>query len=258
MAVRFENWEGDGNLRIAPYVRLSHSQTIQALGAFKVPSEATETLRFTLPESDEPFDEIGIEIEYFGRLKCLGRLFVSHFEIKGAGQTVIDPAQERQEWGAISRFTWNRGHWSLQDGQIHGHTAEDADLWTGHYYARDLTFTAQVTPLAGPSHLLSARVQGACRFYAGGFDGENLVLVKEDFGTTILAKRPFERRLGQEYSLSLSVKGERLELSVNGEKLLSAQDASFSYGMCGLRMSAPGRVTVGRLRLQEESRHGTD
>ena len=59
------------------------------------------------------------------------------------------PKSRSQEWGGITRFTWNRGHWTLQDGRIHAHTAEDADAWTGNAYLRDVTVTADIEPLAG-------------------------------------------------------------------------------------------------------------
>ena len=68
--------------------------------------------------------------------------------------------------------------------------AEDADAWTGNAYLRDVTVTADLTPLAGSSHLVAARVQGTSRFYAAGFDGDDVVIVKEDHGTTVLARAP--------------------------------------------------------------------
>ena len=42
-----------------------------------------------------------------------------------------------------------------------------------------------MTPLAGASHLVSARAQGTARCYVGGFDGDDVVLLKEDHGATV-------------------------------------------------------------------------
>ncbi|KKB13112.1 hypothetical protein VE25_03235 [Devosia geojensis] len=247
-------WNGDGNLRIAPYVRRTMSGTIEETGAWHVPSsEGWQEVSFTVPEGDEAIDEIGISIEYFGRLKFLGRLFLADFRIEGAGHARIDPKVETQEWGAISRFTWNRGHWTRQDGRIHAHTAGDADMWTGHYYARDLTVTADIRRLAGTSQLVTARAQGTSRFYAAGFDGDDVVIVKEDFGTTVLARAPFKPETGRSYAFAFSVDGDKLSFSVDGKPVLEAKDASFAYGMVGLRMAAPGRMSVGVVEIVERA-----
>ncbi len=247
-------WNGDGNLRVAPYIRRAMSGAIEETGAWHVPNhEGWQDYAFTVPEGAEAIDEIGIQVEYFGRLKFLGRLFLADFKIEGAGKTVIDPKTEVQEWGAISRFTWNRGHWTLQDGRIHAHTASDADMWTGHYYARDVEVLADIKPLTGPSQLVTARVQGTSRFYAAGFDGDDVVILKEDFGTTVLARAPFKRELGKSYGFAFSVKGDALSFAIDGKPLIEASDDQFAYGMAGLRLGALGRMSVGTFEIIESA-----
>ena len=165
---------------------------IVEIGAWHVPSSTGwQDYQFTIPGGDEAVDEIGVLVEYFGRLKFLGRLFLAEFSVSGAGHLSIDPKVEKPEWGGITRFTWNRGHWTLQGGRIHGHAANDGDIWTGHYYARDVTVTADLRPLAGASHLVTARVQGTDRFYAGGFQDGQAVILRHDHGQTVLAAVPF-------------------------------------------------------------------
>ena len=171
--------------------------------------------------------------------------------MSGGGRVTIAPAIEKQEWGGITRFTWNRGHWTIAEGAIHAHCSEDADAWTGSAYLRDVTVTADITPLAGRSHLVAARVQGTSRFYAAGFDGDDAVILKEDHGTAVLARVPFKRALGKAYRIELTAKGEALTLSVDGTNLLTAADASFAYGMVGLRMASAGRMAVGRLEVED-------
>lgn len=247
-------WNGDGNLRVAPYIRRAISGAIEETGAWHVPNhEGWQDYAFIVPEGAEAIDEIGIQVEYFGRLKFLGRLFLADFKVEGAGHTAIDPKGEVQEWGAISRFTWNRGHWTLQDGRIHAHTASDADMWTGHYYARDVKVLADVKPLAGPSQLVTARVQGTSRFYAAGFDGDDVVILKEDFGTTVLARAPFKRELGKSYGFAFSVKGDALSFAIDGKPLIEASDDQFAYGMAGLRLGALGRMSVGTFEIIESA-----
>jgi hypothetical protein len=250
--LQLDPWNGDGNLRVAPYVRRAISGEIVETGAWHVPSsEGWQDYEFTIPEGDEAIDEIGVLVEYFGRLKFLGRLFLSEFSVSGKGKLAIAPKIEKQEWGGITRFTWNRGHWSLQDGVIHAHTAEDADAWTGNGYLRDVVVTADITPLAGKSHLVAARVQGTSRFYAAGFENGEVVIVKQDHGTTVLARAAFPIKPGEVHKLALTVVGDKLTLAVDGKDVLSATDGQFSYGQAGLRMASAGRLTVARLEVVE-------
>lgn len=251
--LRLDPWNGDGNLRVVPYVRRAMSGRMEEIGAYGIPAKDDwQQYEFAIPDgAGEAIDEIGVLVEYFGRLKFLGRLFLTDFSIGGPGKVVIDPRIEKMEWGGITRFTWNRGSWLLQDGAIHAHTASDADAWTGNAYLRDLTVTADVTPLAGKSHLVSARVQGACRFYAAGFEGNEAVIVRQDHGTTVLAHMPFVREIGRQYRMVLSVRGDRLTFSLDGAELLTATDASFRYGMAGLRMASAGRMSIARLEIED-------
>jgi ADP-ribosylglycohydrolase len=246
-------WNGDGNLRVMPYVRRTMTGRIDECGAWQVPSsEGWQDYAFTIPDGGgEAVDEIGILIEYFGRLKFLGRLFLSEFSVSGEGRAVIDPKIETQEWGGLTRFTWNRGHWTTADGVIHAHAPGDADAWTGNAYLRDVAVTATMTPLAGESHLVSARVQGTSRFYAAGFSGGEVVIVREDHGTTVLAKAPFRAERGRAHEVALTVRGEVLALAIDGKEVLTASDGAFRYGMAGLRMASAGRMTVSRLVVEE-------
>jgi len=249
--LRLDPWNGDGNLRVAPYVRRTISGRIEETGAWHVPSSAEwQDYSFTIPDGGgEAVDEIGVLVEYFGRLKFLGRLLLSDFSVSGPGRVVIDPAIEQQEWGGITRFTWNRGHWTIQDGAIHAHTARDADAWTGNAYLRDVTITADIALLAGRSALVSGRVQGTSRFYAAGFEGDELIIVRENHGTTVLARTGFTMEHGRRYTLELALAGDSLRLSVDGEERLRTTDATFRYGQAGVRMASAGRMRVHRLEI---------
>lgn len=250
--LQLDPWNGDGNLRVAPYVRRAISGEIVETGAWHVPSsEGWQDYEFAIPEGDEAIDEIGVLVEYFGRLKFLGRLFLAEFSVSGKGKLAIDPKVEKQEWGGITRFTWNRGHWSLQNGVIHAHTAEDADAWTGNGYLRDVTVTAEMVPLAGKSHLVAARVQGTSRFYAAGFENGEAVIVKQDHGATVLARVPFAIAPGEAHEVTLSAVGDRLTLAIDGTDVLTASDDQYRYGQAGLRLGSAGRMTVSRLEVVE-------
>jgi hypothetical protein len=251
--LRLDPWNGDGNLRVVPYVRRTMSGKIEEMAAWDVPSSGEwQDYEFVIPNGNgEAVDEIGVLIEYFGRLKFLGRLFLTDFTVGGAGRLQIDPAIETQEWGGITRFTWNRGHYSIADGAIHVHTSRDADAWTGNAYLRDVSVAADITPLAGRSHLISARVQGTSRFYAAGFESGDLVIARENHGTTVLARVPFEIELGRRYRLELKAIGDVLTASVDGREVLTASDPTFRYGMAGVRMASAGRMQLHRLEIED-------
>jgi hypothetical protein len=251
--LKLDPWNGDGNLRVVPYVRRGMSGTIEEVGSYQIPSkDEWQQYEFEIPDtSTEAVDEIGVSIEYFGRLKFLGRLFLADFEVSGPGRVIIDPKVEKLEWGGVTRFTWNRGYFTMEDGRLHVHTASDADLWTGNAYLRDQRVAAAITPLAGASHLVSARVQGTSRFYAAGFHDGQAVILKEDHGTNVLAKAPFALELGREYQVELKVIGDKLTLSVDGKDLLTATDGAYRYGIGGLRIASAGRMSVGRLEIED-------
>jgi hypothetical protein len=251
--LKLDPWNGDGNLRVVPYVRRAMTGTIEEIGSWQVPSKDDwQQYEFAIPDtSAEAVDEIGISIEYFGRLKFLGQLHLADFTVSGPGKVTIEPKLEKLEWGGVTRFTWNRGYFTMEDGRLHVHTATHADLWTGNSYLRDQRVTGWITPLAGSSHLVSARVQGTSRFYAAGFDGGQVVILKEDHGTSVLAKAPFAPELGREYTLELRVIGDKLTLSVDGKELLTATDGDYRYGMGGLRIASAGRMSVGRLEIED-------
>ncbi len=106
----YEPFQGE-NLRIVPYVRRAMSGEIDQIGSWQEPNRGQwSTYEFTVPKAgDEAICEVGFLVEYFGRLKFTGQLHMANFEVSGPGQTQIHPNQETKEWGAVSRFTWNRG-----------------------------------------------------------------------------------------------------------------------------------------------------
>ncbi|MGZ9810248.1 ADP-ribosylglycohydrolase family protein [Pseudoroseicyclus sp. H15] len=252
--VLMEPFEGDGHLRIAPYVRATDSGEIIEAGAYQTPTTGGWThIEFTVPEAGgDAVDEIGIDIEYFGRLKFLGKLYLANFKVSGHGTTRIYAAQATEEWEAISRFTWNRGYWKKEGDLITCLTDTDADLWTGHLYTKDATVTAQLTPLSGASHLVSVRAQGTSRFYAAGFEDGKLRILREDFGTTVLAETDYPVEIGREYELSVTIKGDEISVTVDGTPALTARDDRIAYGQAGLRLGGPGRFAVSSFEIVEQ------
>jgi len=253
-ALRMASLAGDGFLRARPYIRRAMSGRIEELGdGWQVPPEGWTRHEVLLPADEEAIDEIGLLVEYFGKLKFLGRLFLADFRVEGPGSTTVLAAREAEEWGAISRFTWNRGYWVKAGDRITGHTATDADLWTGHAEAGDAEVSADLERLSGASHLVSLRVQGTEQGYAGGFDGDDAVILRRDFGTTELARVPLpdDLRGPGPHEVTLAAQGDRLSLSIGGRVLAEARDGRFPRGMAGVRLGGPGRLSFSRFAIRE-------
>ncbi len=70
-------------------------------------------------------------------------------------------------------------------------------------------------------------------------------------------RRPCWRRRRSRWSsgasirVELTVIGDKLTLSVDGKELLTASDGAYRYGMGGLRMACAGRMSVGRLEIED-------
>jgi hypothetical protein len=236
-------------VEFAPYVRLASGEERLLGERAPLPADWTD-IAFDLPDTDEAIDEIGLRLIHRNPARVLMHLRIRRFEVAGPGRTRIDPAREAEEWGSVSRFSFNRGKWGLAGGRINGCTDRDADLWTGHPNAADQRVTAVVEPLSGDSHLVTARAAGARRFYAAGIESGRAVIRAEDFGDTLLAEAPAPAASGP-IELCLEARGDRLSLRIDGDEVLTATDTCHPRGMAGLRMGAPGEIACSRFEIEE-------
>ncbi|SMY09991.1 ADP-ribosylglycohydrolase family protein [Flavimaricola marinus] len=242
--------EGPRTVQFVPYVRHAMTGKVTELGTWTDLPEDWQEVSFTLPESDEAIDEIGLMLRQMDPTRVLMRFEIKRLRIEGPGQTRIVPALEAPEWGAVSRFSFNRGTWTVQD-TITGSAQTDADLWTGHPYATDQTVSATLESRSGDSHLVTARVRTACRFYAAGIEGGRAVILCEDHGTQILAEAPLPDDIAEKTTLSLTAKGDKLSLTIDGVAILEAIDNRHPRGMAGLRLGGPGRMSCSAFSIEE-------
>lgn len=242
--------EGERDVVFVPYVRLAASGQRVDLGEWAVLPEDWQAVRFDLPATHEAIDELGLRLMARGQGRVFMSCLIRSLSVTGPGHTVISPAHEAEEWGSVSRFSFNRGDWGLEDDQIIGRTDTDGDLWTGHAGATDQTVTARITRLEGDSHLLTARASGCQRFYAAGIERGRAVILCEDFGTHELASAPVAP--DQDVTLTFAVIGDRLRLALDGQDILSAQDDRHPRGMAGLRLGAPGAMRCAAFEIQED------
>ncbi len=77
------------------------------------------------------------------------------------------------------------------------------------------------------------RWQGMRRHYAFLFEKERALLVRQDYGETILAEAPYAIAENEMVDLEARADGAKLSLRVNGATLLEAEDATFATGGLG-------------------------
>ncbi len=87
-------------------------------------------------------------------------------------------------------------------------------------YTVEATLTANLARAMG----VAARVQGLRRYYALELAAGNVRLVRERYGTTVLASSPLQWSLYTPYRLALTVSGSRLVGRVNDEVLFDLTD----------------------------------
>ncbi|MFC4809616.1 ADP-ribosylglycohydrolase family protein [Paenibacillus sp. GCM10023250] len=170
-------------------------------------------------------------------------VYLDDVHFSGEPHYAVDFRYERMErWRGlhqeVSQCTYLRGLWALENGELSGsYSGEPAECYTGDLKWRDYAFEAVVRPMTGGDHRVLVRVQGGIRAYAASlFEGNRLVFFKNENGYRELASVPFEWTAGREYVIAVRAEGARFTVSVDGVKLLEAEDADRPYltGQIGL------------------------
>ena len=160
--------------------------------------------------------------------------------------------KQRRNFASVTPFSTDHGAWTLEDGKLKLLHLEPAFAYTGGYYAEDCEISVSVTPQHGESHLVVGRALGAQRCYAAGMVcSGRLAILKNDFGFSAIAERAFNWEKGRGYQLTLQCIGKRLTLLVDGEEVLSAEDAAYSHGMFGCGSLGVGRTDFGDFAFRE-------
>jgi ADP-ribosylglycohydrolase len=162
--------------------------------------------------------------------------YMDDFKISGKPDYAIDFAGERIEtWNPlhneVSQFTYLRGLWTLEDGELSGsYHGEPAECYTGHYQWENYRFQALVIPKSGSDHRIQFRVQGGIRSYAVGLAPEGTVrLYKNSNGYKELASASFPWQNGEIYTISVETVANRMLIMVNGLNLLNYTDEKDPY-----------------------------
>ena len=95
------------------------------------------------------------------------------------------------------------------------------------------------------------RWQGMRRHYAFLFEKKRALLVRQRYGETVLAEKPFVLEENRMVDLEARAEGGKLSLRVNGEVLLEAEDAAFATGGLGF-FAQQGMIGVAKPSIRAD------
>lgn len=208
-------------------------------------------LSFDVPRMDGAcIREAGIKLRtQNGGLENTLTAYVDSFDLSGGVDYNIDFGKERMEvWPQlhreVSQFTYLKGIWDLDGGELIGSVSDFGEAYTGSYDLKNYTFTATLIPQIGSHHSINVRVQGAIRSYAVGLrKNGRLVIDKNDNGYTEVASADFLWQQGRAYTLTVKVIEDRIEVFYQETPVLSWQDEHAPYltGQVGVSLSNGSR-----------------
>jgi ADP-ribosylglycohydrolase len=226
---------------------------VQGPGQTLPPGEAMH-LEWQVPDlGGMPIAQIGISISsnepadgviYLDRLAWDGSPNVAFHRPVASGR------MWKQEWvngadffedgfGEAFRVIQNRGRGLVITG-----TRE----WT------DYRVQASITPHLVKAFGLAARVQGLERYYALLLCNQNTIrLIKRLDGEILLAEQAFAWEFGQPYRLQITVKGNRILVSVDGVLLLQVNDLDRPLSGGGIALVCEeGRIGTDEVSVRSE------
>lgn len=210
-----------------------------------------QTITFTLPSLDNALlSQVGIAFRNMGEA-WTGHVLLDKLDWSGISNYSCDFSRERNEYGAISGWTFLRGFWRIDHGAFHGSGAGVSEAYTGDIAWRDYAFTANVVPVVGDQHNVLARVQGARRSYAFGLaPNHRVALYKNERGYQLISAVPFEWEHGRRYTIQIDVRGAQVVASINECELLRWTDSANPYlhGQVGVA-NVSGHTRIERIAV---------
>jgi hypothetical protein len=199
------------------------------------PWEAGEILEWVVPETGaQPIAEVGVQAD--------GKAELDWLTWDGAPDTTFTKPDDggtlwRRAWvKAVDRWDerWPEPFRIVQNSGT-GLLIQGEQGW------RDYTVTADVTPHLAREAGIAARVQGLARYYAFKLvERSQVQLTRHDH---VLASQGYPWKFGKTYEMSLSVNGDRLIATINGEQVLEVMDNSLTHGGVAL-LVAEGRTAT--------------
>ncbi|HIU75023.1 MAG TPA: ADP-ribosylglycohydrolase family protein [Candidatus Pelethocola excrementipullorum] len=231
---------------VSLYVRDAHSGKIYQSEKTELEKGKWEELSFAIPALEGALiDEMGFCFHVQGRHTQIFDFvgLIDDLYADGQAAYTIELEKEREEiWTIlhkeISQFTKLKGLMYLEDGQMHLSCSDFAEAYTGRHDWEDYSAKFYFTPLTGENHMVNVRVQGAIRSYAVGLlpDGKAAIL-KNDNGYRVMAETDFPWKVGEEYAILVTVKGNKIEAEIDGGCRLNFTDEERPYLMGAIGVS---------------------
>lgn len=244
------------NAWVALYARSTNTKKILFSNPKLMEAEAWTDISFQIPDTDaEAIDEVGIRIENTQKGTFIGRLYIDEFKVTGKTRYKIEFSKESAEFGGVTQFTYNGGHWSLEDNKMVSMTSDKSESYTGHHKMKDYVVEATIIPRVGDSHNVNFRVKGALMSYAVGFDGEGRVsLFKNDHGYKRLCTVDYCWNYDKAYTFRIKVIEDSIEIYLNDECLFNYKDTNnpFLVGGYGFSQLKSSRTQYGGIRFEEQ------
>ncbi|WP_338778560.1 ADP-ribosylglycohydrolase family protein [Metabacillus sp. FJAT-52054] len=238
-----DQWRGE-KITLTPYVRDTYTKNEQYLPPIQLKNQSWQEAAFIIPDTKGSLiDEIGYKISSDSPTynRAFGKLFIDEFHIHGAADYTIDFSKQCREFGSVTPFAHHRGEWSLEGDALICKSADSCSSYTGNYYSTDYSYSVDVTPIEGTSHLLLFRAQGIMRHYLAGFDGEGRIsFIRNDFGYKKMETVSFEWEHGVTYTFRIECSGSSFHFFINNQSVLTAEDGLFTHGMYGFGFLSGG------------------
>ncbi|MBS2970644.1 ADP-ribosylglycohydrolase family protein [Metabacillus sp. KIGAM252] len=248
-----DQWRGE-KIILTPYVRDTFTKKEQDLAPIQMKNQSWHEVKFIIPDTKGSLiDEIGYKISSDSPSynRAFGKLFIDEFHIYGAANYTIDFSKQCREFQSVTPFAHHRGEWSLEGNALNCKCADSCSSFTGNYYSADYSYSVDVTPMEGTSHLILFRAQGIMRHYLAGFDGEGKVsLIRNDFGYEKLEAVPFEWEHGITYTFRIDCSGSVFHFFINNQLVLEAENGLFTHGMYGLGCLKEGASSFQNIKIR--------
>lgn len=240
------------------YVRELRTGKLYLGEALTLEKGVWQSLEYQIPPLEGAvIDEMGVCFWSGGAGTAV--LLLDNLSVSGTASYSIEFARENEEvWNPlhteISQFTRLRGLAYLEGGRLHLSCADSGEVYTGRHDWRDYQTEFWLTPVAGASHRVLIRVQGAMRCYAAGFEKDGrLCLYKKEKTYRRLAECEFCWNMGEEYRILLSAQEGRITVSVNGSRLLAFEDRENPYleGAAGIAVEDGSHCCCRRIIVLE-------
>ncbi len=153
----------------------------------------------------------------------------------------------------VSQFTYLKGIWTLEDGELSGSCSDSGEAYTGGHDWTDYRFTATLLPKLGDRHNLNFRVQGALRSYAVGLaPNGKLVLYKNEDGYRELKAIPYPWECGGRYTLEIEVRGASIRVRDATRLLIEHRDdqGPYLHGQIGVSVMGGSHCHFADMRIQ--------